>query len=114
MAAPGIKTAIPRHRFRVGPHSAVLLADIESSDGMQYRYILALVIQGGSEPTWFVTAEPCSRAYRGPHALCLYTADAGREEIDVSRDWAHAEAFARRALELVCERLGVDEPPQQL
>jgi len=114
MSAPGIKTAIPRHRFRVGAHEAVLLGDVESTDHAQYRYILAVVLEGQKEPTWFATAEPRSRAYRGPHALCLYTEDGGREEIDVSREWADAEAFAHRALALACERLGVDGPPQQL
>jgi hypothetical protein len=114
MSAPGIKTAIPRHRYRIGAHEAVLLGDVESDDDAQYRYILAVVVHGQKEPTWFATAEPRSRAYRGPHALRLYTEDRGCEEIDVSREWADAEAFTQRALELACQRLGVDDPPQQL
>ena len=46
MEAPKIQTAIPQRRYQLGEYSGVVLGEIESSDGVKYRYILALVREG--------------------------------------------------------------------
>ena len=62
MQAPNIQTAIPKQRYQLGPYQAVLLGEIESPDPVRYRFILALVREGETQPSVFITCEKNSRA----------------------------------------------------
>jgi hypothetical protein len=111
---PVFGTAVPQHRYRIGAYEAVLLGEVDSHDRRRYRFVLAVLDPVQQQPGLYVTAEAEDpQRERGPQALCLY-ADGGREVIDVSKDWLLAEPFARRALELACERLGIEAAVQQI
>jgi hypothetical protein len=115
MSAPSFGTAIPRHRFQIGPFSAVLLADIESKDERRYRFILAVMRPGRQQPDLFITSEPQNpELERGPHVICLYDGEEAPERLDASRDWYKAEPFVMQALALVKERFHIDDNPRQL
>lgn len=116
MDAPKIQTAIPRRRYRLGAYQAVLLDEVESADNVKYRYIIALVREGETRPTLFVTCEknPRSRAHEGAYRLRLIT-DAFNEEMGSSDAWADAETFAAEGLGLAARTLGLgDEKPASL
>lgn len=54
---PDIKRALPQRRYKYGEFEVVLLGDIESGDGLDYRYILAVVREGENAPGMYVTCE---------------------------------------------------------
>jgi hypothetical protein len=113
-AKPVFGTAVPQHRYRIGAYEAVLLGEVDSHDQRRYRFVLAVLDPVQHHPGLYVTAEAEDpQRERGPQALCIY-GDGGREVVDVSKDWLLAEAFARRALELVRERLGIEAAVQQI
>ena len=47
---PKIDTAIPQRRYQLGAYTVVVLGEIESSDGKDYRYVAAVVREGDPEP----------------------------------------------------------------
>lgn len=54
MNIPRIKTAIPKRRYQIGTFSAVILGEIESEDGINYRNICAMVADGATEPLLYI------------------------------------------------------------
>ena len=116
MQAPRISTAIPKQRYQLGDHQAVVLGDIESPDPARYHYILALVRSGESKPGFFVVCEknPRSRAAEGSHRLRVVS-EAFSEEVGSSDEWADVDAFAVQALKLAAQVLGLgDLQPERL
>lgn len=113
MDAPKIQTAIPQRRYQFGGYTGVVLGDIESGDGVKYRYILALVREGEGQPSFYVTSEknPRSRAQEGSHRLRVITQ--GLDEEIVSSDaWAELDAFCAEAFAVAARVLGLsDEQP---
>ncbi len=66
MKAPHIQTAIPKRRYEIDTFSVVVLGDIESRDPVNYKYIMALVEMGASEPFMYVISQenpPGERQY---------------------------------------------------
>lgn len=57
MAAPAIRTAVPKRRYQLGDHQLVVLGEIDSGDGIDYRYIVAAVREGQARPHIFVACE---------------------------------------------------------
>lgn len=114
MQAPKIQTAIPQRRYQLGPYQAVLLGDIESGDGVRYRYILALVREGEAKPSLYVTAErnPRARSHEGSHRLRIIS-EALTDDLGSSDAWAELEAFAEEALRLAAQVLGLGEQTAQ-
>ncbi|MBI3570080.1 MAG: hypothetical protein HY082_03110 [Gammaproteobacteria bacterium] len=113
MEAPKIQTAIPQRRYRFGEYSGVVLGDIESSDAVKYRYILALVREGENQPAFYVTAEknPRRRAQEGSHRLRVITHGLD-EEIGCSDAWTDLDAFCTEAFNVAAKVLGLpDERP---
>lgn len=113
MNAPKIQTAIPQRRYRFGEYQGVVLGDIESGDGVKYRYILALVREGESRPSFYVTAEknPRSRAQEGSHRLRVITQGLD-EEVGCSDAWADLDAFCAEAFAVAAKVLSLrGEPP---
>lgn len=115
MQAPHITTAIPRRRYRLGGYQAVLLADIESPDAARYRYIFALVKEGESRPSLYVTCEknPRSRKAGGSHRLRVIST-ALDEELESADRFEDEEAFAAEALSVAADLLGLRETPERL
>lgn len=113
MEAPKIQTAIPQRRYRFGEYTGVVLGEIESGDGVKYQYILALVREGKSRPSFYVTAEknPRRRAQEGSHRLRVITQGLD-EEIGCSDAWHDLDAFCVEAFAVAAKVLGLsDEQP---
>lgn len=113
---PGIGTAIPRRRYKVGGFTFVVLGDIESRDGREYRWILAAVVDGQSQPGMYITAErlPAAERARGAYGLRLIL-PGGSEVLDRSDAYRDLEAFTAAALNLARTVLNLgDEEPRRL
>ena len=115
MNKPGIVTAIPKRRYRYGEFTVVLLGDIDSSDGIDYRYIMAVVKGADPEPGLYVTAEKaCRTGQQAEYDMRIVMRD-GAEVIATSPAWSELDAFVRDGLEIVSEVLELsDEVPYQL
>ncbi len=113
---PGIGTAIPKRRYRVGHFSFVVLGEIESKDGRDYRWILAAVLDGQSEPGMYITAERLPPEARGQGAYGIrLILPGGSQLLDRSDAYGDVEAFAHAAVELARTVLNLgDEEVRQL
>jgi hypothetical protein len=96
MSKPGIVTAIPRRRYRLGEFSLVVLGEIESNDDRDYRYIMA---------------ESNRAAARSGYDMRLVMRD-GEDVIGSSADWRDLDAFTDEAIRIVSQvlNLGDEEP----
>jgi len=114
MNKPGIVTAIPRRRYRYGEFTVVVLGDIESSDGIDYRYIMAVVKGTDPEPGLYLTAERAGGGRHPDYTMRILMRD-GAEVIASSSAWGELEVFVRDGLGIVSEVLDLsDEVPCQL
>lgn len=116
MDRPQFTTAIPQHRYQIGEYTAVLLGDIEATDGKLYHYILAVVVEGAKQPKVYVTLEK----NRGPAAqegshLMRVIAEGLNQEIGSSDQWRRPDEFAAGAIAVVMKLLRLtDEQPIKL
>jgi hypothetical protein len=115
MQAPKIQTAIPKQRYRLGTWNAVVLGEIESPDPARYHYILALVRDGETQPSCYVTCEKNRRAAaaEGSHRLRVISA-VFNEEVGASDQWADVDAFAAEGLSLAAKVLGIEGAPERV
>jgi hypothetical protein len=104
---PQINTAIPKGRYKLGDYAATLLGDIESRDARQYRYILAFVPDGQREPKLYVCSEPVADPAQPRLCNLRLVSDTLTEVLDTSERWADADEFARQALEVGAQALGL-------
>ncbi len=115
MNKPGILTAIPKRRYKYGEFTVVVLGDIESSDGIDYRYIMAVVKGADTEPGLYVTAERAGRMGRQSDYTMRILMRDGAEAIATSPAWGELDAFVQEGLEIVGKVLDLsDEVPYQL
>jgi hypothetical protein len=111
MAAPNLETAVPKRRYQFGGFVAVVLGDIQSAGDEQYRYVLAMIPEGESDPTLYVAAvaDPA-----GGYRLRL-TARALEKELPAEERWGDLDVFANDALAFSAQVLGLtDERPFRL
>lgn len=115
MNKPAIMTAIPKRRYKYGEFTVVVLGDVVSSDGIDYRYIMAVVKGQDSEPGLYVTAEKAgSKDRQADYTMRILMRD-GAEVIATSPAWGELDTFVREGLEIVSEVLELsDEVPYQL
>jgi hypothetical protein len=114
MNRPGIRTAIPKHRYRLGEFTITVLGDIESSDGVEYRYIMAVVRGQEPQPGLYLTAEQPPGAADRPLDMRLIMQD-GAEVIGQDAGWQQLDAFIRDGIGIVRRVLNLsDETPWQL
>lgn len=107
---PVIRTAIPKRRYQAGRYAASLLGEIESGDGRSYRYILAFVAQGQTEPVLYVCSEPTPPAERADGAYRLrVVSEAMTETLDTDDGWGDLDHFAEQALKVGAQMLGLPE-----
>jgi len=113
MKAPGIRTAIPQRRYKLGDFSIVVLGDIESDDGVDYRYVFATVQDGAQEPQFYVLSIRSPGA-TGDFALRVLSPELDRE-LDVSGRWRDLDLFCDQAIALAQQVLSLgDEQPHRL
>lgn len=111
---PGIRTAIPRRRYRLGEFTLTVLGEIESSDGIDYHYIMAVVQGQDPEPGMYITAERPDTPGSRELAMRLVMRD-GSEVIGSSEHWISLDMFTGEAIEIVSRILNLsDEMPYQL
>ncbi len=114
MSKPGIRTAIPRRRYRLGEFTLTVLGEIDSSDGVDYCFIMAVIHGENKEPGLYVTAE---RPADGPDrqlAMRVIMRD-GAEVIGRSEAWSQLDAFVAESTRVVASILNLtDETPWQL
>ena len=110
MEAPRIKTAIPKRRYQVGTFSAIVLGEVESADAASYRYVLAMVEEGKSAPSLYVTAERSSpnEASNGAYRLRLMGLT-GTEVLGHSDRWQDLDSFLSDAFTIAVSRLGLTD-----
>ena len=105
---PIIRTAIPKRRYQIGDHAASLLGEIESGDARAFRYILAFVALGKTEPCLYVLSElsPPREADLGRYRLRLVN-ETLSEVMDSDDRWGDLETFTDQALKLGIQALGL-------
>ncbi len=54
---PHIARAIPLRRYEIDTFTVVVLGEIESDDPVDYKYIMAFVDMGETEPMLYITSE---------------------------------------------------------
>ncbi len=116
MTAPHIKTAIPRQRYQLGGFVATILADIDSNDPVDYRYIMALVKEGDTQPCLYVAAEsnPPKLRSEGRYRLRVILGDDSKE-MGSADDWGDIERFALQSLGVAAKLYRLtDEQPIRL
>jgi len=105
---PGIATAIPRRRYRLGEFTLVVLGDIESRDGIDYQYIMAGIRGQDPKPGIYITAERGSGAGQGEFSMRFIMQD-GYEVIGSSVRWSDLDAFVEEATGIVSRVLGLGD-----
>lgn len=116
MHAPQIVTAVPERRYHIGTFSAVILGEVESADGLEYRYVLALVPEGESEPVLYITCRDVSdQEPAGASTIVEVLAESGERAFGPDDRWRDLDAFAGDALAMVQRVMGLtDEEPARL
>ena len=116
MPAPHIKTAIPRQRHQIGNFVATVLADIDSDDPVDYRYIMAIVEDGQQQPMLFVTSERNTNPETGEGRYRLRVIMGSEEkELAPSDEWGELERFSLAGLGIVAKLMNLhDEQPVRL
>jgi hypothetical protein len=108
---PGIATAIPVRRYSFGEFTLSVLGDIESSDGIHYTYVMAVIQGQDPEPGIYLTAEKGAGA---GYDMRLVMHD-GEEIIGHSEQWDNLGVFVEQAITIVSRVLNLsDEVPYQL
>ena len=111
MNRPQIQTAIPKRRYQLGDFSVVVLGEITSDEAIDYRYVMAMVQEGQSEPCLYVTA---SKVAPDDYLLRLIAPSMDRE-LDISPLWRDLDAFCEQALSLAQQAMGLkDEYPHRM
>lgn len=109
---PIIRTAIPKRRYKIGDHAASLLGEIESGDARVFRYILAFVAMGKTEPSLYVLSElsPPHEIDLGRYRLRLVN-ESLSEVMDSDDRWGDLDTFAEQALKIGTQALGLQREP---
>jgi hypothetical protein len=103
---PVIRTAIPKRRYRVGDQSVTVLGEVESGDGIRYRWIMAFVQDGQARPGLYVCAE--KERPGGPTTYRLRVVNAVMSEVvDRSDSLGDLDHFAEEGLRLGKSALGL-------
>ncbi|MHB8256054.1 MAG: hypothetical protein ACYDHY_05845 [Acidiferrobacterales bacterium] len=116
MDKPKIITALPQCRYKLGAFLITVLGEVESGDGVSYRYIAAVITEGDPEPGLYVTSERAagSSGHTGKHAMRIIMRD-GAQVIGTSDRWGNLDMFVSDALEVVARLLDLqDEQPYPL
>lgn len=114
MNKPGILTAIPKRRYKVGEFTVTVLGDIDSNDGVDYCYIAAVIQGQDPEPGIYITAEQGGQGPKGKYSM-RFIMHTGEEVIGSSDQWGDLDAFVDEMLGIVSRVLSLsDEVPYQL
>jgi hypothetical protein len=107
---PAIRTAIPKRRYRVGDQNVTVLGEIESGDGVSYRWIMAFVQDGQARPGFYVCAEKTRPGSDAAYRLRVVNAVMS-EVVDQADGLADLDTFAEEGLRLGRSALGLGNEP---
>jgi hypothetical protein len=112
MNTPRINTAIPKRRYQLGDFSITILGDVESGDDNDYRYVFAMVQDGKSDPSLYITANRLP----GSEDLTLRLVAPNMErDLDTSPAWRDLDHFCDQGISVAQQILGLkDEFPHRL
>lgn len=114
MTMPQIGTAIPKRRYQLGEFTAVVLGDVESRDGEEYRYVMALVPEGQRQPIFYVSSVRNRSGNEGAYRLRAASSQLTRD-MGASDTISNLDNFCEEALEVARQALGLmDEQPLRL
>ena len=116
MDRPKINTAIPKRRYLLGEFAVVVLADISSKGDLEYRYIVAVIREGESDPGLYLMVErPTGRKPKeSVYGIGLIMRE-GSKKIGLTDRWEDVDSFTTHALEIVQTILDLhDEEPRRL
>lgn len=114
MSVPQINTAIPKRRYQLGEFIVSILGEVESGDGVDYRYVMAVAREADPVPRLFVSAERNTSGTPGTWAMRVSMPD-GAQVIGASDDWNDVDRFTHEAIALVQKMLNLeDEEPYRL
>ena len=110
MKAPRIKTALPRRRYEIDTFSVVVLGDVESDDPVNYKYIMAFVEMGQTDPMLYITSEENPPGQR-EHGRYRVRVIMGEGERDMGSDEfpGDLEQFTEYGLQLASRMLQLTE-----
>lgn len=112
---PGFGTAVPLKRYQVGEYQAVILGDIESTDGREYRYIMAMIVDGSHEPKLYLTLERNRDRNEPGKWLMRVTGHKLDEPLGATDQWENIDHFSASAMNVAMKVLGLtDEIPALL
>jgi hypothetical protein len=111
---PGIATAIPKRRYKFGEFTLIVLGDIESKDGVDYQYIMAVIRGEDPQPGIYITVE--RGGVENPQDMGMrFIMQDGSEIIGNSSRWTDLDAFVEEATGIVSRVLSLsDETPYRL
>ncbi len=111
MNAPQINTAIPKRRYQLGDFGITVLGDVESGDGNDYRYVFAMVQDGKSDPSLYISA---IKTGADDYTLHLSAPNMERD-LDTSPAWRDLDHFCDQGISIAQQILGLrDEFPHRL
>ncbi len=112
---PGFDTAVPVRRYQVGEYQAVILGDIESTDGREYRYIMAMIVDGSHEPKLYLALERNRDRNEEGRWLMRVMGHRLDESLGASDQWENIDQFTASAMNVAMKVLGLsDEIPALL
>ncbi|RMG37940.1 MAG: hypothetical protein D6720_02330 [Gammaproteobacteria bacterium] len=113
---PRISRAIPVRRYQYGDFQVTVLDEVESPDPVAYRYLMAFVREGQSQPTAFVSCEPAGEAMRAEGRYQLRVINRSMDEPVMADDaLGGLDTFCGQALEIAEQLYSLqDEEPYRL
>lgn len=114
MNTPKFSTAIPVRRYQIGEFSGVVLSEVEAEDGNQYIYLFALVKDGQTEPSHYVSLEKTQPGEQDAYKIRVVTPDSD-QVIGYSPQALDVDEFTHGALS-TCAAVAnlADEEPMRV
>ncbi len=109
MYMPRVKSARPKHYYKIGRFNAVFLDEIKSEGDVEYEYIITVFGSNKDEAFLFITSERNNlglfKEMGASNFLCIFD-EAGHRNLGSSPDWANADKFETAAFKILEKRLG--------
>ena len=115
MSIPAITTAIPKRRYQLGEFIITVLGEVQSSDGLEYRWVAGVARESEPKPALYVSAER-NTEQPGQGALRLRVSmGSGEQVLGYGDEWRNLDTFVEQALHIVSTMLELsDETPHRL
>jgi hypothetical protein len=111
MQAPVIRSAVPKRRYQLGDFGIVVLGEIDSGDGVDYRHVLALIRDGEDRPFFYVTAERGTGSAQRAGVRLHVIAENGEKDLGADEAWSDLERFIDAGIGIVIRAFGIEDEP---